>query len=335
VIDVQRSFFRTALGGRANREVRVSAAFAACFRESRLFRQVVLDVLADSCIGARRVKDTTAWTCDTEVLVTTGGRVDLVLRSEKHRSPVFRIENKVEAPLSKAQVRRYRKDRDGSYLVALTKYPPEPASLWLRQHGCHAVRWQQLHRTLTNAKPRNRVDRFLFTNFCSYLEELGMAHPERVTTTDLSRLHRFFIATTTTKSQISADVFATAQACIGVLDDVIDAALDNEPRLAEWNRSGPTYWKHTEKDWGVWHQLGFSFHDRSWKREFGGCFVFPNVHDEDPYWDSYIVNVGTYDERSHWFGRLIDRTGALDPGRLAKSFLDDCSKLGVRLSKRR
>jgi len=111
--------------------------------------------------------------------VITGGRVDLVLRSEDRRAPAFRIENKVEAPLSQAQVRRYRRDRDGSCLVALTKYPPRPTKEWLGDHGCHAVRWQHMHRALTNTKPRNQVDRFLFTNFCSYIEELGMAHREK------------------------------------------------------------------------------------------------------------------------------------------------------------
>jgi hypothetical protein len=126
-----------------------------------------------------------------------------------------------------AQVLRYRKDRDGSYLIALTKYPPKPGAAWLHQHKCHTLRWQEVHRALSR-KPRSPIDGFLFTKFRHYLEELGMAHREDLRIRDLTQLHKLFRAITGPKRYNSAgrdSVFSTADACLGVLDEVVEALL--------------------------------------------------------------------------------------------------------------
>lgn len=63
---VPRSFFREMLGSTADREVKVSRAFASCFQESQAFQRAVLQVVFRAC----RLKPSPRsmqWRCETEV----------------------------------------------------------------------------------------------------------------------------------------------------------------------------------------------------------------------------------------------------------------------------
>jgi hypothetical protein len=53
------SFFKTILGGKARREVKVSDAFAACFSQSAVFRAEALELLSKACGVSARVPPTT------------------------------------------------------------------------------------------------------------------------------------------------------------------------------------------------------------------------------------------------------------------------------------
>ena len=107
------------------------------------------------------------------------------------RRLVFGLESKVQAPLKAEQMRRYRCNNRGEYLVAITKRSPEVGRAWIASAGAFSIRWQEVHRTLAQA-PALGKDRYLCDSFCAYLEELGMAHRDDVTLADLNQLHRLF-----------------------------------------------------------------------------------------------------------------------------------------------
>jgi len=113
-------FFPHLLGTRQNREVKVSAAFATCFHHSKAFQSCVTKVLSRLC-GVRGAQ-AAQWSCQSEVHQPKVGRIDLqVTGTRSGRDPiVFWIENKVEAPLTKQQLRRYRRIAAGR--VAVTKH---------------------------------------------------------------------------------------------------------------------------------------------------------------------------------------------------------------------
>src|SRR5262245_10878581 len=125
---IAQSFFPTLLGQHAKREVKVSAAFSACFQHSTVFRVRVLELLCRLCSvpisSANR-----EWSCRTEVHLKNGRIADLELiaaATAKAAEPLcFLIENKVSAPLTEAQMGDYRRISAKRFIVALTKHPPE------------------------------------------------------------------------------------------------------------------------------------------------------------------------------------------------------------------
>lgn len=245
---------------------------------------------------------------------------------------MFRVENKVEASLRQAQVLHYRKDWDDSYLIALTKYPPEPGARWLREHRAHAPRWQQVHRALSREKPRNRVDRFLFTRFSHYLEELGMAHRDDLRINDLRELHRLFQAITAPKRYSPgglSSVFSTADACLGVLDEVVEAIRDSEPRFRRWSLNGPSYFKWTERGEGSDHNLAFRFRLNNWHKFIGAGFRFPEEASHGDVAWQVDWRLPAEDGRQHHISAVCDRSGVLDTRRMVDVLLSDCRKCGL------
>ena len=314
-----RSFFPRLLGTSHDREVKVSACFAACFMHSSAFRVCVLGVLGRLC----GVRNTTAeWSCDTEVRLPNVGRLDVQLTGARgaRRDPVsFWIENKVEAPLTEGQLRRYRRVASGRYLVAITKHPPETGSRWLRKQGIFSLRWQDIHRALSAIKAKGS-DRFLIDGFIEYLEALGMAHREDITIDDLKRLDRLLVQIDSPKnSQMKIGrAFDIGSACLGIADDVLQTLLDSHgKRLSRWRRWGPSYEKWFEGGESTGHYIGFRFHDAKWKNWFGGSFYLPGNPEEEPTW--YVSgNVrGREVDVDHPLSQLTSPAGMIDPQKLA------------------
>jgi hypothetical protein len=158
--------------------------------------------------------------------------------------PLFRLESKVAAPLRAEQLRRYRLDQNGQYLVVITKRPPEVGTAWIDRNGIFALRWQDVHRAVAATSAKGR-DAYLCSSFARYLEELEMAHREDVNAADLAKVQRLFLRVTAQKNGgfNPADSFRVAHECLGVLDELMSAALEVKPKLAKWSRSGPTYYK--------------------------------------------------------------------------------------------
>lgn len=188
-LDAPESFFHQLFSNRSRIEVNVSRAFAMCFRESPPFSRAVLDLLHQTCKIRQSLKSV-QWHCHTEVSFSKG-RPDIEIHAPG--LPLFRLESKVGAPLTKNQLRRYRFKGRGRYLVALTKRPPDVGNRWMASQGAFSIRWQDVHRAVSNARARGR-DRYLRDSFCLYLEEMGMAHREDVHLHDLDGLRELLNA---------------------------------------------------------------------------------------------------------------------------------------------
>lgn len=325
-------FFPRLLGTRHDREVKVSAAFAACFEHSSAFREAVLDLLSGLC----KVRGEVAahWSCETEVRLPGVGRLDLQLtghRPDGLEPLSFWLENKVEARLTEEQLRRYRRVAAGRYLVAVTKHPPETGSRWLQTKGILSLRWQDVHRALRGVHAKGQ-DRFLTQGFVDYLEALGMAHREDITVEDLRRLDRLLgqIDSPKQAEMRIGKAFDIGAACLGVAEDVLDVVLDmHGRRLTKWRRWGPSYLKWFENGESTGHLIGFRFHDAKWKNWFGAAFHFPGIPTKEPTW---FVN-GEVRGRSvgsdYSLTRLTSSNGAIDPHALAQRFTKTVKPLKV------
>lgn len=240
-------FFATlgALAGSRQRENQLSRTFKACFDASTVFQTRVLDLLARTC--AARVKGHADWGCVAEEGNNGGGRFDLVLRAPGQ--PTFVLESKVESVLTLSQLRRYRSQRQGRHhVVAVTKYRPEVPRRQLRRAGIHALRWQDIHRALTEPVVSGAVDRFITASFADYLVGEDMAYRSSLSSLSLRRAGRLLAASGSQKSTVAAvsarEGFGTLDALAQLLLDLTFDVRDEFPALAASRRFGPYYGRY-------------------------------------------------------------------------------------------
>ena len=317
----QRSLFRQLLGTKADREISLSKAFAACFRESPTFRETILDLLWRTC-RVRKKRHDHDWDCLAEVAINPQSRPDLHIRPADDASgPLFRIESKVAAPLRAEQLRRYRLRKRGEYLVAITKRPPEVGSRWIQHHGVFALRWQDVHRAVAAASAR-RTDGYLCQSLNTYLEELGMAHREDIRAADLKRVRKLFEKVTGRRNGGlgAEDAFRVAADCLAELDDLMSSALDAEPKLRGLSRWGPNYYKWFN-DGVPHHSLAFHFHDSHWRRSCGAALVFFENGDA-PIWQVSTKTPRSLERDSNRTIDSVCRDGKLDQEKMLRSFLN-------------
>jgi len=330
-MDTPESFFHQLFGSRSHVEVNVSRAFAMCFRESPPFARAVLELLHRVC-RLRQSSKPASWHCRTEVSFSKG-RPDIEIHAPGH--PLFRLESKVGAPLTKNQLRRYRFKERGRYLVAVTKRPPDVGNLWVASQGAFAVRWQDVHRAVSCARTRGR-DRYLRDSFCLYLEELGMAHREDVRVRDLERLNELFNAIAGDRRWVSVsprNAFDVADSCLHLLREVARDAREEVPSLTNWARTGPFYSKNNI-DGRHYHHLGFWFHRQGGREKIGAGFTFR----QDMAWSRWEVwrfqkNQQVDDSRYEPIARVC-RRGALDRGKMLRAFVKGARTLGMRMPRK-
>lgn len=311
------------LGTHSGHEIRVSRAFAACFAASPPFRNSVLQLLFTTCrLG--RCGSGADWTCDAEITVSPTERIDLQVQSP-NGGPVFQLESKVSARLTEGQMRRYRRLAGDKYLIAITKSPPETGVRWLRQSGCYALRWQDVHRALKAGRGLRGSDRFLAEAFCEYLEEFGMAHREDVSLDQLQNLGRVF-RTISGKGDFGIavrDAFEVAASCMALLQDVCRDSADAQPRLARESLWGPNYYRHVD-DKGVYHTLVFRWHDKSpsWtKWWFGGALSFPQDEAGELGWEIEGDLRGVHKRKHYTIQSVLNSDRMLDRTKMAKTVL--------------
>jgi hypothetical protein len=301
-----------------------------CFRESPPFSRAVLDLLHQTCKIRQSLKSVPRH-CHTEVSFSKG-RPDIEIHAPG--LPLFRLESKVGAPLTKNQLRRYRFKGSGRYLVALTKRPPDVGNRWMASQGAFSIRWQDVHRAVSNAQARGR-DRYLRDSFCLYLEELGMAHREDVHLRDLNGLRELLNAIAGDRRWRSVsprNAFDVADSCLHLLREVARDAREEVPSLTNWARTGPSYSKN-EIDGEYYHHLGFWFHRKRGKEMVGAGLTFQQ-NSAWARWEVWRIqkNQGVNSNRYELIARVC-RRGALDRGKMLRSFIKGARTLGMRIAR--
>jgi hypothetical protein len=220
-------FLGTAIHGRhaAYSEDRLTQVFVASFNSSSNVRRAVGNLL--SIPEAAKLKATSQ-------VHDGAGRIDVVLHRET--KDVCRIENKIDAPLTLRQMRRYALNGNGktTRVVALVKrYPAEAAVL--RQFGI--FRWSSLDRLLRIEKLNPMcTDGFVSLNFHSHLEELGMAKVDSIPLArlrDLSKaLHSLRTKPYPALSLSRTNFLDTATDVLSICQDLIDEAR-KDPELCK------------------------------------------------------------------------------------------------------
>lgn len=322
------SFFHQLFRDRSHIEINVSRAFAMCFRESLPFANAVLELLHSTC-GERSLLKSPQWECRTEVSFSKG-RPDIEIHAPG--VALFRLENKIGAPLTKNQLRRYGLRGRHRYLIALTKRPPDVGRRWISRQGAFSIRWQDVHRAVAKA-PAAGKDRYLRDSFCLFLEELGMAHREDISLQDLDLLYELLdtIAINRRWRRVSPrNAFDVGDATLHLLREVAREARDDVPALESWSRSGPFYSKNEERGWH-YHHLGFFFQRKRGKEKIGAGFSFR----QNGGWARWEVwrtqsNQGFARTRLSYIRRVCGKTGALDRNKMLKSFVNGAKALGLR-----
>ena len=110
------------LAQRRHKEDQLSNTFRACFDHSRLFRSTVLRQLLTICGLPNKLVDSEEWACQTQFTEVFGKknpdvcRYDIeLLNGSGGNANIpghFRLESKVETPLSESQLRRYKRRTD-------------------------------------------------------------------------------------------------------------------------------------------------------------------------------------------------------------------------------
>jgi len=221
-----------------------------------------------------------------------GGRIDICLVSNE--TPVFYVESKLQAELTISQLRRYRK-QGVQYLIAITRNRPEVSRAQLKREGIFTLRWQDIHSRLASERPPTHVDRFISGSLTAYMEELGMAHRERVTMKDLECCRRLFSAVSSPENINGLSLrsgFMEIDWCLKLLGDLKAELIEIDPtflkRLPQaW---GPGYYSYENEDGVKYNALGWTQFKGPWnsKRPKFGCgFLFPSDKSDIRFYSSY------------------------------------------------
>jgi hypothetical protein len=324
---MRRSFFGEMLGDSSAREVKLTRAFSACFAESQRFAAVVLDILAKRTDCSEPLHPSN-YTCRPEV-ATERGRFDLLLESSRLRDPKFCLENKLGAPLTASQLTRYRGVDRRMKIVAVTKRPPEVGHCWLRDNGCFALRWQDVHEALGAARGLRGRDRFICGAFRDYLEDLEMAHATKLTGRGLQDLGRLFAQARSDRQYAAVDgaaAFERGVQCVDLVAEVMREAMDRRPVLREWSRSGPLYFKWRADGEDV-DNVAFRFLRDGWKHWVGGAFEFRYARDKIVVaWINQAISPAVRSELDRRHKATTSNGKIVDAERLIELFLNDTKR---------
>jgi hypothetical protein len=254
-----------ASGGQA--ENQLSRTFAAAFNASQAVREATLPLFTGAFRGVRR-RSAAHWVCLTEVRTRRGdGRLDLVLvpnsRTDPHGPRAIVLENKLGSPLTKRQLRKYRKvyGRVG----VITKAYPTVSAQWLRGQRLPAFRWHQVHAALLAAATRRSGESWLVRELTIYLEDLGMAS-RGLTWKDALAIQRTLglVGGEVSRHGVTTLALERLAVAFAFVEDVAAAVRDTLSDSAKIRMWGPGYYKEDYADGdGVCHQFGFTLSKRS------------------------------------------------------------------------
>ena len=127
--------------------------------------------------------------------------------------------------------------------------------------------------------------------------------------------------------------FSTADACLGILTEVVEGIIELRPRLAAVSVWGPSYFKwHEDKGWH-YHFLAFRFLFDGWKKWCGAELVVPQALEGRIAWKwETTARLPGWDRehsRAHRIEAVVGEDGALDAAKMARLFVKDCRAMNV------
>jgi hypothetical protein len=215
----ETGFLETAIHGRHAEysEDRLTQVFVASFNSSQSVRRAVGMLL--SIPEPAKLKATSQ-------VHDGAGRIDVVVH--RNTKEICRIENKIDAPLTLRQMRRYAVNGNGKAMrvVALVKRYPAEASV-LNEFG--VFRWSTLDQLIAKEGVNPKLtDDFVSLSLHRHLEELGMAKVDHIPLAELKDLGKAIHSLKTKSfphhSLSRTNFFETATDVFSICQDLIDEA---------------------------------------------------------------------------------------------------------------
>lgn len=212
-------------------EDRLSQIFSASFNHSNLFKRVFFKTIG------MRVRSLSKYRTVTQInygLTDEDARIDIIIYSGD--KPYIIIENKVNAPLTINQLKKYNniKELTGCRKLAIVKHYFESFSENTKWEIFHWADFYPKFKEAFKNGISNPVDKHIIENFIEHLELLNMSRVNRISRTDLinfaDTISRIRTDSKASISLTNKNIFETGIQFLSILEEIIDLA-HQEPLL--------------------------------------------------------------------------------------------------------
>ncbi len=335
------------LAERRHPEDQLTNCFSACFEHSPVFQMAVMDLLRSTCHRTWPRSKSLSWECRTqqpERHKNRSGRFDIVLMPTRKGGgkfpgpPMFVLESKLGAPLTRDQLGRYMMKPRARQLVAVTRHFPEVPRRWLRERNVQAIRWQDMYRQLAGSPMRGAKDRFIIESFLSYLEGHDMAYGE-IFERDFQAARNVFQKISGKSSSWwggNLDFHAVGR-LMDFLGELQKEILEKIGTRRGLSRHGPYYWREEEES-RQWHGIGVEVCRGSMRRYLYCAFYFSEEGRSYAYFEVHLGKLatgGSWEPIRKPFSRpvstFLDRRRRLDEQKLLGALRNWVGRNGAAL----
>lgn len=214
-------------------EDRLSQIFSASFNNSILFKRLFFST------ARVKHKSLTNYSSQTQInysLKEEEARIDIIIYYKD--KPVLIIENKVDAPLTMNQIRKYSRISELSKCrkIAIVKHYFESFS---RSYGWEILHWVDFYVLFKRKYERgisNKIDHYIISNFLEHLELMNMARVNKISKGDLinfsNAIHKIRTDGKPSISLVNKNVFETGTQLLSFMEEIIDLA-HQDPKLVK------------------------------------------------------------------------------------------------------
>lgn len=214
-------------------ENRLSQIFSASFNNSNLFKKTFLGAI--NC----KTKSISEYVADTQINYSTSkkdARIDIIIY--RNRKPLIIIENKINAPLTANQLKKYNniKSLITCKKIVIAKHFFEDfkdIKKWKIHHWSeiYAKFKEQINKGVTDP-----IDTFIFNNFIEHLELLNMTRVHKISESELSYFSESIYKIRNKPKPFFAlsnkNIFDTGTQILSMLEEIIELA-HKEPLILE------------------------------------------------------------------------------------------------------
>jgi len=262
-------------------ENRLSQVFAASFNHSHRFRDLFHSFTRiPSFVDSRALTEQH----------TADGRLDICICDKHGRKAI--IENKVDAPLTVRQLRRYAREHQDAKKIALVRDFFEPFSSQTEWRICH---WGDFYRHLVRGIEHGAqasVDHFVISNIITYLEDMDLNTVSAIELHDLDVMAQSLVKLRALKPDATlpiypsgGSVFETANSFTSMLRSIVERSK-SEPsitRKAAKNYRFAPYLKHHAATWDSrpYFEMGVSIRAHPRNKKVRAIYTAIRLYDGD------------------------------------------------------